>query len=107
MSAGSALPIEAKGVNGTVIFDGQAIAIRRKGMMARATVGKGDKMIPVASVTAVQFKPAGMVRGFIQFTVPGGNENRSRFGKQSIDSGQGRELGAIRRHAEGRVRTVA
>ena len=53
--------------------------------MARATVGKGDKMIPVASVTAVQFKPAGMVRGFIQFTVPGGNEDRSRFGKQSID----------------------
>jgi len=54
--------------------------------MARMTVGKGEKRIPVRAIAAIQLKPAGMVRGFIQFTVPGGNEGRSRFGSQSVDA---------------------
>lgn len=78
--------IEARGVNGTVTFDGQTVTIHRSGFMARATVGKGTKTIPIGSITAVQWKPAGAVRGFIQFTVPGGNERRSQFGRQSTDA---------------------
>lgn len=77
----------AEGHNGQVVFDGQFVTITRKGFLARATVGKGEKRIPLASVAAVQWKPAGaMVNGFIAFTVPGGNEGRSKFGSQSFDA---------------------
>ena len=35
----------------------------------------------------MQWKPAGAVtNGFIQFTIPGGNERRSRFGSQTQDA---------------------
>ena len=80
----SRMGTEAKGRNGTVVFDGNFVTIMRKGVMARATVGKGEKRIPLASISAVQLKPAGaVVNGFIQFTMPGGNERRSSFGKQT------------------------
>jgi hypothetical protein len=82
-------PIVAKGHNGTVIFDGDFVTIERTGFLARASVGKGTKRIPLPSVTAVQWKPAGgMVNGFIAFTVGGGNETRSRFGSQTVDAGR-------------------
>jgi hypothetical protein len=79
--------MEVKGVNGTVTFDGQTVTINRKGFLARASVGKGTKSIPVLSITAVQWKPAGpLTNGFIQFTVGGGVERRSGFGKQTTDA---------------------
>ncbi len=79
--------MEAAGVNGQLEFEGAWLTINRKGRMARMTIGKGTKRIPVASITSVQLKPAGMgVRGFIQFSFAGGNESRSRFGKQSVDA---------------------
>jgi len=79
--------VEAKGHNGTVVFDGDFVTITRKGFLARATIGKGEKRIPVASLTAIQWKPAGaMVNGFIQFTLGGGNESRSKFGRQTSDA---------------------
>jgi hypothetical protein len=79
--------IEIKGHGGQVTFDGDFVTIHRKGFLARANVGKGEKRIPLASITAVQWKPAGaMVNGFIQFTVPGGNERRSGFGHQTTDA---------------------
>jgi hypothetical protein len=79
--------VEVKGHNGTVVWDGTFVTIRRKGFLARATVGKGEKRIPVGSITAVQWKPAGgLVNGFIQFTIGGGNETRSRFGAQTMDA---------------------
>src|SRR5688500_8163474 len=49
-------PLEVKGVNGTIVFDGSIIAIRRDGLLARATVGKGEKRIPLRSIAAVQLK---------------------------------------------------
>jgi hypothetical protein len=79
--------LEAVGVNGQIQFDGTTITILRRGFVARTTIGKGEKAIPVRSVTAVQWKPAGMgVRGFIQLTVPGGNERRSQLGRQTTDA---------------------
>lgn len=79
--------IEAQGRGGQVAFDGQFVTISRKGMLGRMTSGKGDKRIPVTSITAVQWKPAGaMVNGYIQFTIPGGNEVRSRAGRQTSDA---------------------
>lgn len=67
-----------KGVNGTVTFDGHWVSIARSGVTAKATVGGGTKQIAVKSISAVQLKPAGMTRGYIQFTVPGGQERRSK-----------------------------
>jgi hypothetical protein len=52
--------------------------------LGRLTAGKGEKRIPVSSITGVEWKPAGMaVRGFIRFTVPGGRERTSRFGQRT------------------------
>ena len=80
-------PMEVKGHNGTVNFDGDFVTITRKGFVARATIGKGEKRIPLNSITAVQWKPAGTVmNGFISFTLGGGNEARSGFGSQTIDA---------------------
>ena len=42
--------MEVKGVDGVVRFDGQTVTIIRKGILARATIGKGEKSIPVASI---------------------------------------------------------
>jgi hypothetical protein len=77
--------VEARGVNATIRFDGQTITILRGGPFGRS-VGKGDTHIPLAHLTAVQFKPAGrVVNGFIQFIVGDGNERRSQVGRQTID----------------------
>ncbi|ODU07492.1 MAG: hypothetical protein ABS81_01220 [Pseudonocardia sp. SCN 72-86] len=79
--------MEVKGVAGTVTFDGATVAISRRGFAARASIGKGEKRIPVRHITAVQFKPAGLlVNGFIQFTLGGSVERRSQFGRQSFDA---------------------
>ncbi|MFJ4674097.1 DUF4429 domain-containing protein [Kitasatospora purpeofusca] len=76
--------MEAKGHTGHVSFDGEYVTITRKGLLARTSVGKGEKRIHISQITAVQWKPPGMlVNGFIQFTVPGGNERRSGFGLQT------------------------
>lgn len=81
--------IEVSGHGGQVHFDGQYVTITRKGFLARATVGKGEKRLHISQITAVQWKPAGaFVNGFIQFTVPGGNERRSAFGSQTKSAAQ-------------------
>lgn len=73
-----------QGYNGTVSFDGDFVTIQRKGAFARLTIGKGDKRIPVSSISSVQWKPPGaMVNGFISFSLAGGNEKQSRFGSQT------------------------
>lgn len=77
--------ITAKGQNGTVHFDGQFVTIERTGFFGRVTSGKGDKRIPVKNIQAVQWKPPGiLVNGFIEFTLPGGNEAVSRAGSASM-----------------------
>lgn len=77
----------AIGVGGYCAFDGQFVTIQHVGALGRMTVGKGVKRVPLASISAVQIKPAGAVMsGFIQFTLPGSNERRSEFGKQTSDA---------------------
>jgi hypothetical protein len=50
-------------------------------------IGKGEKRIPVSSIHAVQWKPAGAVmNGFISFIVAGGIEKQSAFGHQTADA---------------------
>lgn len=78
--------LSAKGTNGTINFDGQTVIIERKGLNARMLVGGGEKRIPVASITAVQWKKAGLTAGFIQFTLAGGIERRSKPGRTTSDA---------------------
>ena len=49
--------ITAKGVNGSVEFDGHVLTITRGGLMGRATQGRNSKQIPLASIGAVQLRP--------------------------------------------------
>jgi hypothetical protein len=80
-------PIEAQGHNGTVVFDGQFVSLQRKGVLARLSVGKGEKRIPLRSINAVQLKPAGPVmNGYIEFSLGGGSERRAQFGRQTVDA---------------------
>ncbi|MFE9432352.1 DUF4429 domain-containing protein [Streptomyces sp. NPDC006640] len=79
--------IEVSGQGGQIQFDGQYVTITRKGFLARATIGKGEKRLHISQIAAVQWKAAGpMVNGFIQFTMPGGNERRSAFGSQTANA---------------------
>lgn len=65
----------AKGWNGSVSFDGQMVTIRRDTLVGRFTMGRSEKRVPVASLTAVQLRRANVVvNGFIQFSFPGAEE---------------------------------
>ncbi|MER5470855.1 DUF4429 domain-containing protein [Streptomyces sp. NPDC002685] len=76
--------IEVKGHTGQIQFDGDYVTITRKGFNARLSVGKGEKRIHISQIAGVQWKPAGLlVNGFLQLTIPGGNERRSAFGSQT------------------------
>lgn len=91
----------AKGWNGTAIFDGSSVVIRRSGFRARATLGKGEKRIPVTAIAAVELKPAGPVmQGLIRFTVPGGIEQRSRFGRRTQDAAYDENAVLFRRYQQ-------
>lgn len=79
----------AKGQNGQLSFDGQFVTIARKGFLAASTQGRSEKRIPISSIQAVQFKPAGaLTQGFIAFTISGGTEMQSRFGNQTQSAWQ-------------------
>ena len=75
--------MEARGRGARVSFDGSYVTIARSGWSAP---GKGEKRIPVQSITAVRWKPAGLMSGYIQFTVLGGSEVHTRSGRQTIDA---------------------
>lgn len=78
--------LSAKGTNGTLEFDGEAVIIKRTGINARMLVGGGEKRIPAAGITAVQWRKAGLTTGFIQFTLAGGIERRSKPGHTGADA---------------------
>lgn len=81
--------ITAKGHNGTVTFDGRFVIITREGALARMTMGKGEKKIPLRSLSAVQWKePSSLVNGFIQFTLSGGREVNAGKGSRTMAAGQ-------------------
>jgi hypothetical protein len=59
------------------VFDDH-VSISPKGIMGFLNKGlKGTKEIPFTSIVAVQFKEAGsFFSGFLQFSIPGGNESK-------------------------------
>lgn len=62
-----------EGSNGTIDFRDDNIRIRRKGIANILTQGlQGERVIPLSSIRAVQFKDAGRwMAGYIQFSVVG------------------------------------
>ena len=75
----------AKGHNGQVRLEGDWLTIERKGL-GRIGHSKGDRRIPLASITAVQLRPAGLIaNGFIRFSVPGSPEARGGLSNAAKD----------------------
>ena len=68
--------MHAQGHNGQITIEGDWLVITRKGL-GRIGHSAGDRRIPLASITAVQMRPAkALTNGFIRFTVPGSPELR-------------------------------
>lgn len=66
-----------KGINGQLYVYEKKIEIARKGLFAMSMQGlKGVKTIPISEIKSIQFKPAKLSVGYIQFAVGGGIEGR-------------------------------
>lgn len=64
--------MEFKGSGAILIVDENKIIIRRKGLMSFMTQGsKGDKVIYIKSISAIQIKKPRFSKGFIQFSLSG------------------------------------
>ncbi len=104
--------ISATGVNGQISTDENFVVIARKGLNAKLMQGlKGDKRIPMASVTSVQFKSASaMLVGYMQIGVMGGIESTGGLmGAQTDENtvtfrkGQESDFAAIRDFIESKI----
>jgi Domain of unknown function (DUF4429)/Short C-terminal domain len=101
------MSVHAKGVNGQITVEGDWLTIERKGL-GRIGHSKGDRRIPLASITAVQMRPGGAIaNGFIKFTIPGSPESRGGLSDASKDENavifkrkQQAEFDAVREHVE-------
>ncbi|MFT9055100.1 MAG: DUF4429 domain-containing protein [Ethanoligenens sp.] len=76
-----------KGVAGQLELHENKVVIKRKGALAKMTHGfTGDKEIMIRNITGVQLKLGGFaLNGFIQFTIPGGNESRKGISSATQD----------------------
>lgn len=54
---------KVKGFNGAVEFNGRAVIISRK--------GAGSKTVPVSAIQSVEYKPSGLMVGYVRFDVAG------------------------------------
>lgn len=73
--------MEAKGVNGSVSFDGHTVVISRSGGAGKWLQGKGDKSIPASSVSAIQLQPPGLQgHGVWQVSLSGESAANVRHG---------------------------
>jgi hypothetical protein len=78
--------VEAKGRNGHMSFDGDFVTIRRAHFFGRMVDEEG-KRVPIATITEVQFKPAGgfLNNGFISLTLAGVVGTGATFGNRPVD----------------------
>ena len=66
-----------KGVGDLLEVYDDKLTITPKGVLGFMTKGvKGTKTIPFLSISAIQLKKSGLTSGYLQFTIPGGNESR-------------------------------
>ena len=75
------------GVGGQLELYDNKVVIHRKGALATMGHGfTGDKEILIRNITGVQLKLGGaMLNGYIQFTIPGGNESGRGIGAAAQD----------------------
>lgn len=98
------------GVQGVLEVYEDRVAITPKGCLSFFNLGfKGTKTIPFRSITAIQLKEAGLTSGYIQFTLPGGNESRGGLMAATKDensflfrSSQNRAIRDVREYIDGR-----
>ena len=105
-----------KGVQDLLEVFEDKVTITPKGILGFMNKGlKGTKSIPFTSITAIQFKEAGAVfSGFLQFTIPGGNESRGGVFSAASDENSfmfanksNNELAIkIKKYIEGNVREL-
>jgi hypothetical protein len=90
------------------------VVIPTSGVMRILNRGlKGAKSIPFHSITAIQFKRGGLTRGYIQFTIPGGNESRGGVfdavadeNTFLFDEAQTSEAETIKNYIESRIQEI-
>lgn len=111
-SPSTGIALTGKGVTGRLHVDQTFVTISRKGAMAKMSYGwtRGEKRIPIDSITAVQFKAPRLTNGYIQFTLGGGSESRRGVLDATKDensvlfsASHAREFAAIRDHIESRI----
>jgi len=102
-----------KGVGELLEVYEDRLAITPKGVMGFLSKGlKGTKTIPFTSITAIQLKRSGLTSGYIQFTVPGGNESRGGVFGAAFDentfmfAGQNERAQEVTTYIETRMREV-
>lgn len=99
--------LHAQGTNGQISVDDDFVTLHRMGFVARLNVGKGEKRLPLSTITGVQWKPAGVIMdGFLQFSVPGGNEQRSALGSQTASARQDENSVTFRKAQQGQFEAV-
>jgi hypothetical protein len=105
-----------KGVQDVLEVFEDRVTIKPQGVLGFLTKGlKGTKEIPFSSIVAVQFKEAGGVfSGYLQFTIPGGNESKGGLLSASKDENTFMFAGVannapaleIKAYITGRLRTL-
>lgn len=73
----SEILMELNGTNGQLELYEDKVIIKRNGLGNKLIFGfKGDKTIYINQISGIEFKEAGFLAGYIQFTLPGGIERR-------------------------------
>lgn len=68
----------SNGGKSKIVIEDNKITISRPGIVSKFSHGfTGEKTILIKDITGVQFKPVGMVRGYLQFIYPGSKESKS------------------------------
>ena len=75
-------------LNDTITLYEDYLVIKHTGVLNAMSMGiKGDKNIFYSDITSVQYKKPGFSAGYIQFSLPGGNENKAGvFGAMSDEN---------------------
>ena len=103
------------GVGANLVVYADKVEIVTAGITGFVLKGiKGTKTIPYQSITAIQFKESGTWSGagYLQFTIPGGNESRNGLFDATVDEntfmfhGQNEYAHKIKNYIESQIRLL-
>lgn len=81
--------MKLNGWNGNIELYEDKVIIKREGLIAKLNHGffKGDKTIYLNQISGIELKTAGIIRGYMQFTIPGGIEQtKGGIGKKGTST---------------------